>query len=182
MRKATQKALSMALCLSFLATSAIPAVTASAEDGNSKPKMYAVANSHLDTAWNWPLETSIQSYIPNTIKQNIELLKKYPEFNMNWEGVYRYELVKQYYPDLYEELKTWIDAGRWFPTGSVYENGDVNVPSPEALMRNILYGNKFLEEEFGMVNTDIYLPDCFGYGYALPSIASHMGLLSFSGN
>ena len=80
----------MALCLSFLATSAIPAVTASAEDGNSKPKMYAVANSHLDTAWNWPLETSIQSYIPNTIKQNIELLKKYPEFNMNWEGVYRY--------------------------------------------------------------------------------------------
>ncbi|GAA6397219.1 carbohydrate-binding protein [Solibaculum mannosilyticum] len=182
MRKATQKALSMALCLSFLATSAIPAVTASAEDGNSKPKLYAVANSHLDTAWNWPLETSIQSYIPNTIKQNIELLKKYPEFNMNWEGVYRYELVKQYYPDLYEELKTWIDAGRWFPTGSVYENGDVNVPSPEALMRNILYGNKFLEEEFGMVNTDIYLPDCFGYGYALPSIASHMGLLSFSGN
>ncbi len=184
MRKATKRALSMALCLSVLATSAIPAVSASAEEPaeKSKPKLYAVANSHLDTAWNWTLDTSIQSYIPNSFRDNFKLLEKYPDFVMNFEGAYRYDLLKQYYPDLFEELKEWVETGRWYPSGAVYENGDVNVPSPEALMRNILYGNKLFEEELGVVDTDITLPDCFGYGYALPSISAHMGLISFSGN
>ena len=184
MRKAAKKALSMALCLSVLATTAIPAVSASAEETaeKSKPKLYTVANSHLDTAWNWTLETSIKSYIPNSFRDNFKLLEKYPDFVMNFEGAYRYDLLKQYYPDLFEELKGWVETGRWYPSGAVYENGDVNVPSPEALMRNILYGNKLFEEELGVVDTDITLPDCFGYGYALPSISAHMGLISFSGN
>ena len=68
----------------------------------------------------------------------------------------------------------------WFVTGSSWENGDVVIPSPEALMRNIFYGNEFFKEEFGKTSNDIFLPDCFGFAYTLPTIAAHMGLKSFS--
>src|SRR2546426_2215933 len=47
-------------------------------------------------------------------------------------------------------------------------------------MRQALYGKRFFRQEFGKVSQDVYLPDCFGFGFALPSIAVHSGLSQFS--
>jgi alpha-mannosidase len=47
-------------------------------------------------------------------------------------------------------------------------------------MRQALYGKRFFKQEFGKVSQDVYLPDCFGFGFALPSIATHSGLSAFS--
>lgn len=49
---------------------------------------------------------------------------------------------------------------------------DTNIPSPESFTRNILYGQHFYREEFGVEGTDIFLPDCFGFGWTLPTIAA----------
>lgn len=146
----------------------------------SKPKIYTIATAHLDTSWLWTLEQTIEEYIPDTLRRNFELLEKYPEYKFNFEGSYRYELIKEYFPDEYEKLKKYISSGRWNPCGACYENGDVNIPSPEALIRNILYGNGFFKKEFSVESNDIFLPDCFGFGKALPSIAAHSGLKGFS--
>ncbi len=146
----------------------------------SKKTIYTVAVSHLDTSWLWDLETSIREYIPNTLFRNFKLFDKYPDYTFGFEGTYRYELMEEYYPDAFEKLKEYVAAGRWVPVGSAYENGDVNTPSPEALFRNILYGNSYFREKFGMVSNDIFLPDCFGFGWALPSIERHANLKGFS--
>ncbi|MBQ6935868.1 MAG: alpha-mannosidase, partial [Clostridia bacterium] len=69
---------------------------------------------------------------------------------------------------------------RWNVCGSAFENGDVNVPSPEALFRNILYGNSYFNEKFGKRSVDIFLPDCFGFGWALPSVMHHANLKGFT--
>lgn len=145
-----------------------------------KQRIYTVATAHLDTSWLWDLETTIREYIPDTLKTNFALFEKYPEYVFNFEGSYRYELMKEYYPELYEKLREYVAQGRWVPAGSCYENGDVNTPSPEALFRNILYGNGFFEREFGIRTKDIFIPDCFGFGFALPSIARHANLIGFS--
>ena len=146
----------------------------------AKKTIYTIAVSHLDTSWLWDLETSISEYIPNTLFRNFPLFDKYPEYTFAFEGTYRYELMEEYYPDAFKKLKEYIAAGRWVPVGSAYENGDVNTPSPEALFRNILYGNSYFREKFGKVSNDIFLPDCFGFGWALPSIARHANLKGFS--
>ena len=147
---------------------------------NKKPTIYTIATAHLDTSWLWTLEQTIDEYIPDTLKKNFELLEKYPEYKFNFEGSYRYELIREYYPEEYKKLKKYIADGRWNPCGACYENGDVNIPSPEALIRNILYGNSFFGKEFGVQSNDIFLPDCFGFGKALPSVAAHSGLTGFS--
>ncbi len=145
-----------------------------------KPTVYTVATAHLDTSWLWPLEKSITEYLPDTLEKNFSLLEQFPHYKFNFEGSYRYELIKEYYPEVYEKLRKYIAEGRWHPAGACYENGDVNIPSPEALLRNILYGNSFFEKEFGIRSNDIFLPDCFGFGRALPSVAAHAGLTGFS--
>lgn len=143
-------------------------------------KVFTVSNAHLDTIWSWDFETTVKEYIYNTLVDNFHLFEKYKDYRFNFEGSYRYELMEEYYPDLFEKVKRYVKEGRWNVTGSAYENGDVNVPSPEALFRNILYGNGYFEKTFGKTSADIFLPDCFGFGRALPSIARHAGLKGFS--
>lgn len=143
-------------------------------------RIYTCATAHLDTIWNWDFEHSISICIYNTLVKNFKLFKKYPDYKFNFEGSYRYELMEEYYPEKFVEMKEYIENGNWNVTGSAYENGDVNVPSPEALFRNILYGNEYFSKKFNKRSKEIYLPDCFGFGWALPSIISHANLLGFT--
>ncbi len=143
-------------------------------------KAYIVATAHLDTVWRWNLAKTIKEYIPDTISKNLDLFEKYPNYRFNFEGAYRYELIEEYYPKYFEIIKELVEENKWCPSGSSYENGDVNIPSPEALFRNILYGNSYFKKKFGKETNDIFLPDCFGFGYALPTIMAHSGLKGFS--
>ena len=143
-------------------------------------KIFTVATSHLDTVWRWNLAKTVNEFIPNTLEENFDLIERYPNYRMNFEGAYRYELIEEYYPLAFEELKKQIEAGSWNVSGSQYENGDVNIPSPEALFRNINYGNRYFEKKFNKSCRDLFLPDGFGFGWALPSIAKHENLLGFT--
>lgn len=145
-----------------------------------KKKIYTIADAHLDTIWSWDFETTVDKYIFNTLNDNFKLFEKYPDYKFNFEGSYRYELMHEYYPKMWEKMKSYIAEGRWNVCGSAFENGDVNVPSPEALFRNILLGNNYFEKNFGKRSCDIFLPDCFGFGYALPSIMHHANLKGFT--
>ena len=147
---------------------------------SKKKKLYTVANAHLDTQWNWTIQDTIRDCVKSTLEKNFDLMDKYPNYRMNFEGAFRYRLAKEYYPDLYEKLKGYIARGQWNVAGSTWDAMDVNVPSSEALMRQVLYGNGYFEKEFGKKSTDIFLTDCFGFRYSLPSIAAHMGLNGFS--
>ncbi len=143
-------------------------------------KIYTIATAHLDTVWNWDFEHVINVCLKDTLEQNFALFEQYPDYRFNFEGAYRYELFEEYYPEKFEQLRKYIADGRWNVTGSGYENGDVNIPSPESLFRNMLYGNLYFEKKFGKRSNDIFLPDCFGFGWALPAIAEHAGLKGFS--
>jgi len=143
-------------------------------------RIFAIATAHLDTSWLWTLETTIAHRLPATLRRNFKLFEKYPEYRFNFEGAYRYELMEEYYPEDFARLREYVAQGRWIPTGSSYENGDVNTPSPESLFRSILLGNDYFEKTFGLRCVDIYLPDCFGFGYALPAVMAHSGLYGFT--
>lgn len=147
---------------------------------SDKKKIYTVATAHLDTVWSWDFEKTVSKYIYNTLVDNFKLLKKYKTYKFNFEGSYRYELMQEYYPELFEQMKEYVKEGRWNVCGSAFENGDTNIPSPEALFRNILIGNSYFDKTFGKRSKDIFLPDCFGFGWALPSIAHHANLLGFT--
>lgn len=145
-----------------------------------KKKAYAVSTAHLDTVWRWNLAKTIKEYIPDTLRKNFDLIERYPDYCFNFEGAFRYELIEEYYPLAFDEITKFVKAGSWYPAGACYENGDVNIPSPEALFRNILLGNNYFKKKFGIKSKDIFLPDCFGFGQALPSVMKYAGLLGFS--
>lgn len=144
-------------------------------------RLYVIATVHLDTQWRWTIQDTIRDFIPATLQRNFDLLERYPFFVVSFEGAFRYQLMKEYYPLEFERLRQWIADGRWRLAGSMLDAPDVNAVAPESLIRQVLYGNGFFQEEFGLRSRDIFLPDCFGYGWALPSVAAHCGLIGFSG-
>ena len=175
--------------LTFLCILAVPLEVANSQtaivrptdpDLSKQPTLYVVAYGHLDTQWRWQYPQVINEYIPKTMHDNFALFEKYPHYIFNFSGANRYRMMKEYWPADYMRVKSYIAAGRWFPAGSSMEESDVNSPSAESIIRQILYGNQYFRREFGKTSAEYMLPDCFGFPASLPSILAHMGIKGFS--
>lgn len=142
--------------------------------------LYTIGYAHLDTEWNWDYPATINQYIRATMEDNFKLFGKYPDYVFNFTGSRRYEMMKEYYPDLYKKVASYIQNDRWYVSGSSVDEGEVNISSSESVIRQVLYGNRFFKKEFGKESCDYMLPDCFGFLSNLPSIWHHCGLLGFS--
>ena len=179
MNKLKQLFFMPALCLGFF----MSAQAQNVKPGEVAPgsyKAYMVCNAHLDTQWLWDVKTTIDEYIPRTLFQNIYLMERYPEYVFNFEGAIKYKWIKEYYPMYYERLKHFISTGQWHISGASWDANDPNMPSPESFFHSILLAQNYYQSEFGVKSTDIFLPDCFGFGYTLPTIAAHCGLIGMS--
>ena len=158
-------------------------VVADAQQHADKPyTAYVVSNAHFDTQWNWDVQTSIRKGLLQTLEQNCWLIENYPDYIFNFEGGIKYQWMKEYYPLWYAKVKEYVKQGRWYPAGASWDATDPIVPSTESAFRNILLGQMWYKHEFGVLSKDLFLPDSFGFGYTMPTIATHAGLIGFSTN
>ena len=177
-----------ALLASFLASAglALPCAAQSTAqpaphiDLTKQPTLYVVGYAHLDTEWRWEFPQVIDEYLSKTLRSNFALFQKYPHYIFNFTGADRYMLMQEYYPADFARLKQYVAQGRWFPAGSSMEENDVNSPSAESILRQVLYGNEYFRKTFGKASDEYMLPDCFGFPASLPSILAHAGIKGFS--
>ncbi len=146
----------------------------------TQPTIFAIPYSHLDDQWRWAYPQVAREFIKNTLDDNFAYFEQYPNFNFNWTGAFRYQMMKEYYPEKYGELQKWIAKGRWFTAGSSWTENVVLAPSTESVVRQILMGSQYFKKEFGTESREYMLPDCFGFPYSLPSVLSHCGIKGFS--
>src|SRR6202046_5440627 len=172
-------ALSIA-CFVLFSSAMLSAQTNDKPDLSRQPTLYVVGYAHLDTEWRWEYPQVIDEYIRKTMEDNFKLFEKYPHYVFSFSGANRYRFMKEYFPADYARLKKYVDEGRWFPAGSSVEEGDVNAPSAEAIIRQILYGNDWFRKELGRASAEYMLPDCFGFPASLPTILAHAGVRGFS--
>ncbi len=172
--------LNKGLVLAFALTGSTCAQMTEKPDLSKQPTLYVVGYAHLDTEWRWEYPQVIDEYLRRTMEDNFNLFEKYPHYIFNFSGANRYRLMKEYLPADFQRMKKYVDAGRWFPAGSSMEEGDVNSPGAEAIIRQILYGNNWFRREFGKASAEYMLPDCFGFPSSLPTILAHSGVKGFS--
>ena len=56
---------------------------------------------------------------------------------------------------------------------------DMNLPSGESIVRQIVFGQRFFEEQFGRRCTEVWIPDVFGYPAGLPQVFAAGGMSRF---
>ncbi len=144
-------------------------------------RIYLTGHSHIDTAWLWPLRETVRK-CSRTFATAARLMERYPDYRFSCSQPQLYAYTKKHFPALYEEIKKWVATGRWECTGGPWVESDCNVPSGEALIRQMLHGLRFFREEFGARPHSLWLPDVFGYPASLPQILQGCGLRDFYTN
>lgn len=145
---------------------------------NTEVTVRCIGHTHIDVAWLWRLkhtrEKSARSF--STV---LRMMEQYPEYLFLQSQPQLYEYLAEDYPSIYGQIAERIKEGRWEAGGAMWLEADCNVPSGESLVRQLLYGIRYFESSFGTKCEYLWLPDVFGYSWALPQILKKAGLRSF---
>jgi alpha-mannosidase len=138
-------------------------------NGDTVHELSAAGHAHIDTAWLWPLRETIRK-CARTFSTALDYMDKYPDYVFACSQAQQYAWMKAYYPDIWNRIKKAVRRGQWEPVGSMWIETDCNLASGESLVRQILHGKRFFEEELGYTTKDVWIPDVFGYAASLPQI------------
>lgn len=151
--------------------------------GMTTTRCHAVGHAHIDTAWLWRLRETRRKCL-RTFATALEMMERFPQFRFLCSQAQQYSWVERDSPELFARLRARVMQGRWEPGGAMWIEPDCNVPSGEALIRQVLHGTRYWRERFGGngEQTYLYLPDTFGFPASLPQIIAQAGLRTFITN
>ncbi|MBE6819912.1 MAG: alpha-mannosidase [Ruminococcaceae bacterium] len=147
-------------------------------DWSAQSKIILTGHSHIDVAWLWRIQESIRKSA-RTFMNVTSLMDVYPDMTFGQSQAVLYQMMKDHYPEIYEKIKEKVANNQWDICGNVWVEADTNLASGEALIRQVLYGTEFFKKEFGKVSKTYWLPDCFGFTWALPQIIKGCGMENF---
>ena len=146
--------------------------------GNSESFVSCIGHTHIDVAWLWTVAQTREK-AQRSFSTVINLIKRYKDYIFMSSQPQLYQHVKESDPELYEKIKEAVKEGNWEPEGAMWLEADTNLISGESLIRQILYGKRFMKEEFDVDSKILWLPDVFGYSGALPQILRKCGVERF---
>jgi alpha-mannosidase len=147
--------------------------------GDPSLQISAIGHAHMDLAWLWPIRETIRKGA-RTFATALANIQTYPDYVFGASQPQYFQWMKDYYPSLYERIKTQVAAGRIEPQGCMWVEADTNISGGEALVRQILLGRRFFRKEFGLDVRYLWLPDVFGYNGNLPQILKRAGVDVFA--
>jgi alpha-mannosidase len=154
------------------------AALAPIHDWMSRFTVRLVGNAHIDMAWLWPWTETVE-VVRNTFTTALQLMKEYPDFTFAQSSVQAFEWMKEKYPALFAEIRQRVREGRWELVGGMWVEPDLNMPDGEGLVRQILVGKRWFQQNFGVDVNIGWNPDTFGYSWQLPQIYKKSGFDTF---
>ncbi|HEV2489809.1 MAG TPA: hypothetical protein VGT03_08370, partial [Candidatus Acidoferrales bacterium] len=115
--------------------------------------IHAAGNTHIDMAWLWP-RSETEEAVRSTFTSALELMQEYPNLTFTMSTAQAYQWIQEKYPDLFAQIKERVKEGRWEPIGAMWVEPDLNMPTGEAIVRQILLGKRYFQKNLG-VNIDV---------------------------
>jgi alpha-mannosidase len=142
--------------------------------------IYATGHAHIDIAWLWTLGQTRRK-AERTFHNVIRLMEQFPDYHFTQSQPQLYQFIKEDQPALFESIKQKVKEKRWEPIGGMWVEADCNLSGAESLARQFLLGRTFFREHFGKhaESPILWLPDVFGYAWALPQLIQQAGLKYF---
>jgi alpha-mannosidase len=135
----------------------------------------ATGHAHIDSAWLWPTRETTRK-VTRTYANVLALMDEDPDVTFVSSSAQHFAWVRDADPELFARIRARVAEGRFIPVGNMWVESDVNMPSGESLSRQLLYGTRFFEDEFGSRSPVGWLPDSFGYPGSLPQLLRRAGL------
>jgi alpha-mannosidase len=143
-----------------------------------EPTLIAAGHAHIDCAWLWPIAQTRQK-VGRTWSTALRLMERFPEFQFLASSPLQYEMLRESFPETYAGVRERVAEGRWEPVGGMWVEADCNLPDGESLARQMLIGTRYFERAFGLETRVAWLPDSFGFSWALPTLLAAAGIPYF---
>ncbi len=137
-------------------------------------KLHLLCNAHLDPVWQWEWEEGAAEAL-STFRIAAQFCEEYDNFVFCHNEALLYKWVEEFDPELFAHIQDLVKRGRWHIIGGWHLQPDCNMPSGEALVRQIMSGRKYFKEKFNVVPTIAFNPDPFGHSRGLVQILKKSG-------
>lgn len=136
---------------------------------------YIIPQSHIDAAWlwRWPETVDVCNY---TFTQALDIMEKVPSYTFTQSAAQYYYWMEEKFPNIFQRIKQRVKEGRWGIVGGMWVESDLNMPNGEALVRQFLYGKRYLRSTLGVDVKVGWSPDTFGHSWQLPQILKKSGI------
>jgi len=140
--------------------------------------LHMVGNAHLDPVWLWPWQEGYQE-ARATFWSAVHRMAEYPDFVFTCDQVALLAWVEEQDPELFDAIRERVREGRWVMAGGWWVEPDCNLPAAESFVRQGLYGQRYLQEKFGVTATVGMNVDPFGHHAMLPQVLRGQGMDSY---
>lgn len=146
--------------------------------GIKQRTFHLLGHAHLDMAWLWPLAETWEVG-QRTFQSVLSLQQEFPDLVFGHTSAALYEWIEHNCPALFEQIQGAVQENRWELLGGMWIEPDANLPSGESLARQLLYGQRYFQAQFGRVSRVAWLPDSFGFCGQLPQLLAQAGIAYF---
>jgi alpha-mannosidase len=153
-----------------------PALDVPARAGSHR--VFAIGHAHIDTAWLWPIRETMRK-CARTFANAVDLMDQYPEYRFACSQAAQYAWIETQHPELFERIRAKVANGQWLPVGGMWVEADMNLPSGESILRQLIHGQRYFESRFGKRCSEVWIPDVFGYPGSLPQMFAAGGCTNF---
>jgi len=141
-----------------------------------KPTLFIIPHTHWEGAVFKTREEYLKIGLKNILKA-LDLLSKYPHYRFTLDqSCYIMPFLEQYYKK--ETMQKFISEGRLEIAGGTHVMPDVNMPSGESFIRQIIYAKGYFRRELGVEVTAGWQLDAFGHHAQMPQILNLAGYKS----
>jgi alpha-mannosidase len=135
---------------------------------------------HLVPQFHYDVEylKAYDDYLPVVFDNLLEaqkILSAHPEYTFLVEQVLSLEEFFEKYPELLPDFRRFAQEGRLEISGGYYVMADLNMPSGESLLRQIIYGRRWLKEHLDVTPAIFHGGDCIGHNAQLPQLVAKCG-------
>ena len=113
-------------------------------------KIYMIGNTHFDPVWLWKWDEAMAS-IRATFRSALDRMKEDENFIYSFCTPPVFDWIKNTDPEMLEEIKQRIKEGRWDIAEGWWVQPDCYSACGESYVRQSLYGQKYLLENFGKI-------------------------------
>ena len=137
---------------------------------SSAHRIIATGHAHIDTAWLWPIrETKRKCDAHVRVGRAADgRAPRVPVRRARRPSSTRGSRSAN--PSCSPASPPRSTSGQWIPIGGMWVESDMNLPSGESLVRQIVHGQRYFEQHFGRRCTEVWIPDVFGYPAGLPQV------------
>ncbi len=141
-------------------------------------QMHLCGHAHLDLAWLWPIAETWR-VAQATFESVLSLKKHYPELTFTHSTPALYAYLEHHAPHLFQAIQEAVAAGWWDVAAGLWVEPELNLINSESIARQLLYGQRYVQQAFGEVSPIAWLPDTFGFPARLPSFFTQAGIRYF---